>query len=540
MTRLLAALLSLLLTAYPAAAAVVTITVVDGGGVSRTFNVTTPTSITGALSWNNVICDQAAGAICATVTAGNALKVDGSAVTQPVSQGTASNLNAQVVGNVAAGGALAGNPVRIGLTDNTLVQNWFTAITLGDGVNGNNTAAVAGWVWNGTTWDRMPGSTAGVKAVVTQPTGTNLHAVIDTGSTTAVTQATGTNLHAVIDTGSTTAVTQVTSSNLKAQVDPLTAASWGIATSTQNSTVATNGQLALAQFNTSPTTITTGNMSPLQLDASGNLKVNIITGAATGSTFGAAFPATGTAIGMTQGGNMVALSGTAGNLNVQCANCSGSGVSTADQAAFVQGTSLFAGAGGVFLDTATVSSGFQGMFRMTTKRAQIIDTDITGNALYTALTAPAKIDQTTPGTTNGVFVTNATSLGRAAAAASNPVVPVAAASTAGAIVPNNTNSVVVKGSAGTLFGVQIYGLGSAPAYLKIYNAATATCGSGTPVKRLMIPAAATAANGAGSNVTFGPGLAFGTGITYCVTTGLPDNDTGTPAATTFLVNMDFE
>ncbi len=36
---------------------------------------------------------------------------------------------------------------------------------------------------------------------VTQATGTNLHAVIDTGSTTAVTQATGTNLHTVIDSG---------------------------------------------------------------------------------------------------------------------------------------------------------------------------------------------------------------------------------------------------------------------------------------------------------------------------------------------------
>lgn len=40
---------------------------------------------------------------------------------------------------------------------------------------------------------------------VVQPTGTNLHAVLDTGSTTAVTQATGTNLHTVVDSGSITA-----------------------------------------------------------------------------------------------------------------------------------------------------------------------------------------------------------------------------------------------------------------------------------------------------------------------------------------------
>lgn len=138
------------------------------------------------------------------------------------------------------------------------------------------------------------------------------------------------------------------------------------------------------------------------------------------------------------------------------------------------------------------------------------------------------------------FITNTNANGRATAANSSPVVSVAAASTAGAIQPNNTTAVVVKGSAGTLFGVQIYGIGSAPAYLKIYNATSATCGSGTPVKRLMIPAASTAANGAGSNVTFGPGLAFSTGITYCVTTGIGDSDTTAAAASTFLINVDYE
>lgn len=185
----------------------------------------------------------------------------------------------------------------------------------------------------------------------------------------------------------------------------------------------------------------------------------------TSSNFGSAFPAAGTAIGLTSGTNMVAWS-------------------------------------------ATTNYG----------------------------TAPAAI--AVPAV--NAFVTNSTALGRAAAAASNPVVPVAAASTAGAIVPNNTTAVVVKASAGTLFGVQVYGINANPAYLKIYNAASATCGTGTPVKRLMIPAAATPANGAGSNVTFGPGLALGTGITYCVTTGIADADTTAPTAANFLVNVDFE
>jgi hypothetical protein len=143
----------------------------------------------------------------------------------------------------------------------------------------------------------------------------------------------------------------------------------------QNATGTINAFLVGGQFNTAPTTITTGNFSPFQLDANGNLLVNVKAGGGAGGTsssFAAAFPATGTAVGMTQGGNMVALSGTAGNLNVQCANCSGSGVSTADEAAFVGGTSLFAGGGGFFQTTATnnaLTTGQQGMFQVTANRA---------------------------------------------------------------------------------------------------------------------------------------------------------------------------
>lgn len=51
------------------------------------------------------------------------------------------------------------------------------------------------------------------------------------------------------------------------------------------------------------------NMQPLNLDASGNLKVNVAAGGGSGGTsssFGSAFPATGTAAGITDGTNMVA------------------------------------------------------------------------------------------------------------------------------------------------------------------------------------------------------------------------------------------
>lgn len=69
-------------------------------------------------------------------------------------------------------------------------------------------------------------------------------------------------------------------------------------------------------------------------------------------------------------GNVIAS--TSNNLNVQCANCSGSGVSVGDEASFTAGTSLFAPGGGFFQTTATsnaLTNGQQGLVQMTANRA---------------------------------------------------------------------------------------------------------------------------------------------------------------------------
>lgn len=58
--------------------------------------------------------------------------------------GTASNFDA----------AFPGQGTAIGLSDATNMKAWLTALALGDGVNGNNTAAVAPWVFNGASFDR--------------------------------------------------------------------------------------------------------------------------------------------------------------------------------------------------------------------------------------------------------------------------------------------------------------------------------------------------------------------------------------------------
>ncbi len=101
-----------------------------------------------------------------------------------------------------------------------------------------------------------------------------------------------------------------------------------------------------------------------------------------------------------------------GTLCTSAGGGGGGGLSVTDQTAWTQAASAFTPGGGVFNDTATLSSGQEGTFRMTTKRAQIVDVDATGNQLHSDLTAaiPAGtnligktgIDQTTQGTTNGV------------------------------------------------------------------------------------------------------------------------------------------
>ena len=87
-----------------------------------------------------------------------------------------------------------------------------------DGSGGAGTDVNIASVGGTPVTDPLPVSIASVPGNVTvvQPTGTNLHTVTDTGSTTAVTgnvtvvQPTGTNLHAVIDSGSTSVTGNVT------------------------------------------------------------------------------------------------------------------------------------------------------------------------------------------------------------------------------------------------------------------------------------------------------------------------------------------
>lgn len=107
------------------------------------------------------------------------------------------------------------------------------------------------------------------------------------------------------------------------------------------------------------------------------------------------------------------------------------------------------------------------------------------------------------------------------------------------IAANNTTAIVLSATAGTVYSVDAFNNGGTIAYVKLYNAATATCGTGTPQARYMIPFGASSSGG-GFNVSNINGDAYANGIVMCITTGILDSDTTAPAASTYIVNVHFK
>lgn len=140
----------------------------------------------------------------------------------------------------------------------------------------------------------------------------------------------------------------------------------------------------------------------------------------TSSSFGAAFPAAGTAIGLYDGTNMVRAKGdeTSGLwVNIKAGAGSG-GTALADEASFTQGTTNTTPLGCLYATSITnLTAGQAGVARCTNDRQQMVNDAalITSSASIlaavqasipagTALIGKVGIDQTTPGTTNGVQV----------------------------------------------------------------------------------------------------------------------------------------
>ena len=106
------------------------------------------------------------------------------------------------------------------------------------------------------------------------------------------------------------------------------------------------------------------------------------------------------------------------------------------------------------------------------------------------------------------------------------------------IVANNTTAIVIKSTTGTVYSVDAFNNGTILAYIKLYNASTATCGTGTPYARYLIPFGSSSSGG-GFNISNINGDIYGDGIVMCVTTGIADNDTTAPSASTYIVNIHY-
>ena len=101
---------------------------------------------------------------------------------------------------------------------------------------------------------------------------------------------------------------------------------------------------------------------------------------------------------------------------------------------------------------------------------------------------------------------------------------------------NNVNAVSITSKHAIVYSIDAFNNSTTLAYLKLYNSSSATCGSGTPQARYMIPFGASSAGG-GFNLSNINGDAYVNGLTACITTGIADNDTGAPAANAYIVNI---
>lgn len=239
-----------------------------------------------------------------------------------------------------------------------------------------------------------------------------------------------------------------------------------------------NGVKASGVFNTVAPTYTNGQRSDLQTDVNGFLKVNIAAGTNAGGTssnFSSAFPASGTAVGASDGTNMkpLAVDGS-GNLKV---NIAAGGVAAAtDNSAFSAGTGTGLPIMAVFNDSiSAAASGDVAVPRMSAARQLLV------------------ADQ--------AYTSGGWSPGHVVAGAS-------------------TNASSIKGSAGQLGNVYAANSDTTWAYVKFFNKASApTLGTDTPVFVMALPP------GGGGSHPIPAGLQFTTGIAMAITAGAPDADT---------------
>jgi hypothetical protein len=240
-------------------------------------------------------------------------------------------------------------------------------------------------------------------------------------------------------------------------------------------------------------------LSPGNLDSSGNLKVNIAAGGGSGGTassFAASFPAIGTAVGFKDSAGTTMAAGNldaSGNLKVNVSAGSISAV-TDNNSAFTNGSTQGLPLALAYNDSASaVSSGLMGIVRMTTNRQMRVVVDAATNG----------------GLTPDGYIAPATPAVRA-----------------------------VKASAGQIGFIHATNNTSSPVYLKVFNVASGsvTLGATAATFQFEIPANT---QGAGFTVALTNGLSLTTAITTAVTGGMSLTDNTSISASTVSVTLGY-
>lgn len=177
------------------------------------------------------------------------------------------------------GSAVKTSSILVGVSDGTNQQQLVAPIGLGDGVNGNNMVSAGTWVWNGTSWDRLAGTTSGVKAIqsgtwnITNISGT---VSLPTGAATAAKQP-------ALGTAGTASSDVITVQGIASMTPVLVTGNVASGAADSGNPVKVGGV-----YSSSLPTLTNGNRGNLQLDVNGQLLVALGTQLdATNDTVGA-------------------------------------------------------------------------------------------------------------------------------------------------------------------------------------------------------------------------------------------------------------
>ena len=183
------------------------------------------------------------------------------------------------------------------------------------------------------------------------------------------------------------------------------------------------------------------------------------------------------------------------------------------------------GGAAVSMNTGVRDAGTQRVTVATNDSVPVTGTITAVTAITNALPAGTNligkvgIDQTTPGTTNAVQDIPATSGGLL----KSHLVSAA-----------TTNATNVKASAGQVYGITAFNLNAAPRYLKLHNTAGApTAGTGV-TDTFLIPGNTA---GAGLVLNIDKGIVFSTGIAFTLVTGIADTDATAVALNEIVLNI---